>query len=127
MTSSFFKAARFLRENGIRLFLSKLLNKLTQPLIRYWYTDHMWEGKIVEWMGNKSGINGVTISLDNPFIATKNKGALWKGIYEEPERRLFFRHFPIDLPIIELGASIGVLACVTNRKLLNPELHIVVE
>jgi FkbM family methyltransferase len=127
VAGSFSKAARYLRKNGISAFLSRARDKLVDPFVQYWYTDHLWEGKIFERMGNKSKIDGVMISLDNPYIATKNKGALWKGIYEAPERRLFYRYFPLDLPVIELGASVGVLACVTNSKLLNPKQHVVVE
>jgi FkbM family methyltransferase len=69
----------------------------------------------------------VTINLESPYIATKNKGELWKGIYEKSERKLFFKYFPPDLPVIELGASIGVMACVTNKNLTQPDRHIVVE
>jgi len=31
------------------------------------------------------------------------------------------------LPVIELGASLGVISCLTNKKLLNPSKHVVVE
>jgi FkbM family methyltransferase len=121
------KATTVAREEGLRALLERTRRFLVRPVERYWYTDHTWEGKIVEWMGDRCRIDGVSIDVANPYIATKNKGALWKGIYEVPERRLFHRHFPTDMPLIELGASIGVLACAANRKLARPDQHVVVE
>ena len=32
-----------------------------------------------------------------------------------------------DLPVVELGGSIGVVACVTNRLLKDRKAHLVVE
>ncbi len=121
------KAIAVARHDGIRALLSKVAQFLIRPIQRYWYAEHYWEGKLVEWTGNKSRIENVVIDLDNPHIATQNKGALWKGIYEEPERRLFHRYFPLDMPVVELGASIGVVACITNRLLKDPQRHLVVE
>jgi FkbM family methyltransferase len=47
--------------------------------------------------------------------------------YEAPERRAVARYVRQDLPVIELGGSMGVVACVTNRLLKNPATHVVVE
>jgi len=47
--------------------------------------------------------------------------------YEAPERRAVARYIRRGLPVIELGGSMGVVACVTNRLLKNPTAHVVVE
>ena len=47
--------------------------------------------------------------------------------YEAPERRLIARHIRRDLPVVELGGSMGVVACVTNKLLKDPTAHVVVE
>ena len=47
--------------------------------------------------------------------------------YEAPERRAVARYIRPDLPVVELGGSLGVVACVTNRLLKNPAAHVVVE
>jgi FkbM family methyltransferase len=52
---------------------------------------------------------------------------LLKGTYEDLERRLAVLHVDPELPLIELGACIGVVACVTNRLLKNPRAHVVLE
>jgi FkbM family methyltransferase len=47
--------------------------------------------------------------------------------YEAPERWAVARYVRQDLPVVELGGSMGVVACVTNRLLKNPAAHVVVE
>jgi FkbM family methyltransferase len=52
---------------------------------------------------------------------------LVNGTYERPELNLIERFLPRDCPVIELGGSIGVVACFTNRRLDQADKHIVVE
>lgn len=52
---------------------------------------------------------------------------LAKKAYEVAERSLIPRYLDRRLPVIELGGCIGVIACITNRLLENPERHVVVE
>jgi FkbM family methyltransferase len=47
--------------------------------------------------------------------------------YEAPERKAVARYVRQGLPVVELGGSMGVVACVTNRLLKNPAGHVVVE
>jgi FkbM family methyltransferase len=47
--------------------------------------------------------------------------------YEAPERRAVSRYARRDLPVVELGGSIGVVSCVTNKLLQNRTAHLVVE
>jgi FkbM family methyltransferase len=47
--------------------------------------------------------------------------------YESAERRAILRFLRRDLPVIEFGGSIGVVACVTNKLLADPRAHVVVE
>jgi FkbM family methyltransferase len=49
------------------------------------------------------------------------------GIYEGPERFAIKRFMRRDVPVVEFGGSIGVVACVANRRLRNPGKHVVVE
>lgn len=55
------------------------------------------------------------------------KVALIMDEYEAPERRAVARYIRRSLPVVELGGSMGVVACVTNRLLKNPAAHVVVE
>src|ERR1051325_201510 len=47
--------------------------------------------------------------------------------YERPEREAITRYLDPSLPVVEFGACIGVVSCLTNKKLGNPQQHVVVE
>lgn len=55
------------------------------------------------------------------------KLALLNKTYEDFERRAVLQYVRPELPVVELGACIGVVACITNKLLNNPADHIVVE
>lgn len=84
-------------------------------------------GTLVERFGNIARWDGFTISLDNPLLPTRFKGTILLGWYEGDEREMIQKNLPDDGPVIELGASIGVVSCITNRRLLSPDQHVVVE
>jgi FkbM family methyltransferase len=84
-------------------------------------------GKLIELSGNKINIQGITLSVDNPLVTTPHKSSLYFGIYEISERRLAQRYVDSSLPIVEIGGSIGGVACTTNKLLDNPFDHVVVE
>jgi FkbM family methyltransferase len=58
---------------------------------------------------------------------TEMKLELLAGDYEGPERRAACRFIDPAWPVVELGACIGVVACVTNKLLANPKAHVVLE
>lgn len=55
------------------------------------------------------------------------KVALLNKTYEDFERRTVLQYARPELPVVELGACIGVVACITNKLLRNPKKHVVVE
>jgi FkbM family methyltransferase len=52
---------------------------------------------------------------------------LFTNKYEAAERQAVARYLKREIPVIELGGSMGVVACMTNRLLKNPTAHVVVE
>ena len=84
-------------------------------------------GRYVELTGNKVKIRGQRFDVDNPLIETQRKSWLYFGIYELSELDFVERYVDAGDAVIEVGGSIGVVACATNRKLKHPEKHIVVE
>ena len=94
-----------------------------------WFGDEInWcYGRLLELKGNVIEIDGCTFSLNSPAITTRSKSKFFNGQYEKPEREAVNRFIDPSLPVIELGGSIGVVSCVTNRRLSRPELHVVVE
>jgi FkbM family methyltransferase len=51
----------------------------------------------------------------------------WRDQYETDERRLIKQFVVPEDSVIEIGACLGVVSCVTNRLLKNPSKHLVVE
>ena len=49
------------------------------------------------------------------------------GRYERPERELLRTYIEPARPVIELGGGLGVIASLINRRLHDPERHVVVE
>jgi len=90
--------------------------------------DNRWLiGRLVELSGNRVTVDGLTFSLDNPLIKTRDKSTVCAGRHEAPERALVRAHLAPGLPAIELGAGIGIVSCSINKKLTQPRNHIVVE
>jgi FkbM family methyltransferase len=52
---------------------------------------------------------------------------LWLGEYEEDERQLVRQFVRPEASVIELGACLGVVSCVTNQLLRDRSRHLVVE
>lgn len=84
-------------------------------------------GRRVELHGNQVRLHGLSFSVDNPLITTREKALLYMGIHEAPEIRLTQRYLDVTLPLIELGGGIGVLSCIANRRLLRSRDHVVLE
>jgi FkbM family methyltransferase len=114
---------RKLRDEGLGTILARRY--------RWWkksfQMDNRLVGRMVEVTGNRVRMHGLSFSVDNPAIATPAKSTLYFGLYETSEIELLKRLLDPDLAVVELGGSIGVVACVTNRLLSNPERHVVVE
>ena len=60
-------------------------------------------------------------------VLPETRDLILSGYYEHEERSAIRSYLPPELPVIELGASQGVLSCVTNRLLRDRSRHIVVE
>ena len=52
---------------------------------------------------------------------------LFTNKYEARNADAVARYLKRDMPVIELGGSMGVVACVTNKLLTDPTAHVVVE
>lgn len=72
-------------------------------------------------------LDGCRFLLDAPEVGAGLRYLLLSGKHEAPERQLAKRWVNPNLPLVEFGASIGVVACVTNRLLADPSRHVVVE
>lgn len=113
--------------DGISSVLEEKLERLLLP-VRMWLGDDNWYvGKCVEISGNKVSIDGCRFSVRSPAISTQVKSRFLFDKHENFEREALRKYFDASLPVIELGGAIGVVACLTNKKMSDPRQHVVVE
>ncbi len=60
-------------------------------------------------------------------LGKKPMNSIATGAWEDSEIQLCKKYLKSTDTILELGACIGVVSCVTNKMLDNPENHVVVE
>src|SRR3974377_649807 len=89
--------------------------------------DNAIVGRAIELTGNRVRMDGLTYSVDCPQITTGQKCTMAFGYHEMAERSLIWGWVPRKLPLLEFGGGLGVISCRSNRRLEDPEKHIVVE
>jgi FkbM family methyltransferase len=90
--------------------------------------DYAWLRLQVLAHGDKQEVrlDGCTFDLagiTNESIRTE----LICNRFESAERRAVRRYLKRNIPVVELGGSMGVVACVTNKRLADRKAHVVVE
>ncbi len=96
---------------------------------RWWRHNAPWyAGRLLGTFGiDDVTVDGARFRVPGGPNETLFKGALWLERYEVLERHAIGRWLPRDLPVVELGASIGVVACLVNRHISEPARHVCVE
>lgn len=84
-------------------------------------------GRLIERFHLPIALDSARFSVPDGANTTFLKGLLWLGRYETLERHAVIRWLPRTLPVVELGAALGVVSCLTNRHLENPARHVCVE
>lgn len=111
------------QRDGARGVLSVLLKKLQIT----WRRGEVWQlGRFVGMPTDIVRLDGCRFTLDKALPANV-VDLLLENNYEAPERKALKKYLDPELPVIELGACLGIVSCLTNRRLRQPEKHIVVE
>jgi len=76
--------------------------------------------------GDVFDFHGVTVRLP-PGLDVAAANALIRGKYEQEEAALIEKHLPPDLPVIELGGSLGVVSALIRSRLEPSVQHVIVE
>ena len=127
MLVALYRAARTLVQSGPCAVVNRAKFRVHEKY-NSWYLNNPWIlGRLVELRGNRGLVDGLTFSLDSPAIKTRYKSGFFRGDYEAPECALLQQAVDPNLGVVEFGASIGVMACLTNRKLNDRKRHVVVE
>lgn len=78
-------------------------------------------------LAGRARVGGGVFTTREPFISLAAAGEMLKDTYEINERQALNAVLDPDLPVIDCGASLGVVACLVNRRLAHPERHVAVE
>jgi FkbM family methyltransferase len=120
-------AKRVLQTQGVAGLAPVFKHKLQGFVDFFKPWDNWLYGKLVELRGSIVHIDGCSFNVNSSVISTRLKSRFLFNNYETPEREALQLFLDPTLPVIELGGSVGVVACLTNRKLSNPGQHVVVE
>lgn len=75
-------------------------------------------GRLVAFAtGNRFRSRGVLVDTSSSLVLPEVKASLFWGFYESAEIRFVQRHLPVDLDVVELGASLGVVSSHIARRL----------
>ncbi len=104
-----------------------VLDVLVQKLQITWRRGEVWQlGRFVGMPTHIVRLDGCKFALDKALPANVID-LLLENNYEAPEREALKKYLDPALPVIELGGCLGIVSCLTNRRLREPEKHIVVE
>jgi FkbM family methyltransferase len=93
------------------------------------FRDFLRRRRVARHFARNGGVfdfHGVTVRLPRDVdVAAAN--ALVRGKYEQEEALLIAKHLPADLPVIELGGSLGVVSALIRSRLKPAVKHLIVE
>ena len=95
-----------------------MLQRLLRPILKAWPRSAWYAGRL----GNTVSVNGFRLTMPSRLLA----GVLRMGGFEIAERQAV-RFLPTDLPLVEFGCGVGVVACIANRRLKYPERHLCID
>lgn len=72
-------------------------------------------------------VEGLDLVIPFDLTNIRFRGQFPINFYEKQERRYLKQYLPKNATVLELGACLGVVSCLTNRLLDHPEQHVVVE
>ena len=84
-------------------------------------------GLIFDLKGGRFQADGCTFIVPKDITSRSFRSCFLQGTYEEHERELIPRFVRPGDKVLELGACIGVISCVTNKLLADKSRHVVVE
>src|SRR5438132_5261974 len=85
------------------------------------------QGLLFDLEGGGFQANGCKFEIPKDLTTRSYRACFWRGDYEREERALISRWIERDDSVLEVGACLGVVSCVTNRLLSEQSRHVVVE
>ncbi len=121
MTSSLTQSARKFLPPSIRRPLGSALGYVHQEWIR------PVQGWIFDLRGGRFRVDGCEFDIPKDLTSRAYRSCFLSADYEAEERALIGRYVQPADRVLELGACLGIVSCVTNRLLAERTKHLVVE
>lgn len=89
------------------------------------HNSEIFAGRVIRFLvGKNIPVNGLSINVSQAPVTHKTIYRLFFDLYERPERNAIEKYLDPSLPVIELGASLGVVTCTIRRK-LDPQVPLI--
>jgi FkbM family methyltransferase len=85
------------------------------------------EGLFFDYVVRRFRADGCEFEIPKKLTSTAYRACFLKNDYEAEERALIRRFVRSDDSVLEVGACLGVVSCVTNKLLRDNTRHVVVE
>ena len=109
-----------------------LPGKIRRPLgvlggkFKQWMLEPL-QGLLFDLAGGQFRADGCIFEIPKDLTTRSYRACFWTGDYEREERDLIARRIRRDDSVLEVGACLGVVSCVTNKLLAEKSRHVVVE
>ncbi len=84
-------------------------------------------GLIFDLKGGRFRADGCVFAIPKDITSLEFRACFLTKTYEADERMLIQKHLLPEDSVLELGACLGIVSCVTNKLLRDPARHVVVE
>ncbi len=115
--------------NAARMYLPAVLRKPLGVLVGGFHNKLLRpiQGLIFDIQGGRYRIDGCEIEIPKNLTSRAFRACFYTGEYEAEECALVREFVRPEDSVLELGACIGVVSCVTNAQLRDKRRHVVVE
>jgi len=93
----------------------------------YYYVIRPVEGFLFDIMGGRCKLDGCVLEVSKTLTTMSYRACFFEGDYEAEERELIRDYLRPEDSVLEMGACMGIVSCVTNKLLKDKTRHVVVE
>jgi FkbM family methyltransferase len=118
-------AARNFARRNLPASIRKPLGSLFGKLQEYVWLPFL--GLVFDLSGDRFKTDGCTFIIPRKTTSLNFRAGFMTNLYEIDERRLVQKFIRPDDSVLEMGACLGIVSCITNKLLRDPSRHIAVE
>lgn len=85
------------------------------------------DGLLFDWFDREYRTGGLAFEIPREHTRLRDRARFRNDTHEMHERRLVERFLPADACVLDLGACLGVVSVVANRRLQHRTRHVAVE